>query len=341
MISWKKSLENIERFESLFRATLKCYLSAIASVEKHCYAPKNGLVYEHKKRLAQLRARLASDVNLEALESSAGTLDGELREYNENLEECFRGQAREIKDILATLAEAAAALDRQNRSYSSRYGDFARKLEAVSKLDDLSEIRRRLAAQVSAMETSIAELSRESECSIGQLRAELKSFQDRLEQAELMASRDCLTGVANRRDGERRLMEKIRAGKNFSIMFLDLDRFKALNDRFGHHCGDQILRMFAQRLAGQVREEDVVCRWGGDEFLVILNCSLGDAMRKAKQLSERLGGYYTVTSGGKEIHVVVSSSVGVAEYKPGEPVDELFARADALLYSCKALQTLG
>jgi diguanylate cyclase (GGDEF)-like protein len=121
-------------------------------------------------------------------------------------------------------------------------------------------------------------------------------------------------------------------------MLFDLDRFKTVNDRYGHGAGDQLLRAFARRLRDQFRAEDLVCRWGGDEFLVILPCRIADAAARARQIADHLGGRYSVKCAGRELIVDVRASAGAAECEPGEIAEELFARADALLYECKAVE---
>jgi len=338
MISLKKSLDQIEHRERLFQISLQAYLAALTSLERHAFAPEQAETRAYQQRLGALRRRLAAEPTPENLQAGPQILDGELRAYKERLEGAFAQQRREVQEILAALAEAAAALDRQNSSYTGNLRGFTRQLEAVSRLEDLSEIRRRLTVQVAQMKSSLERISREHEESLKQLRRELESFQSRLEHAEQLASTDSLTGLANRREAERKLSEFIRSGQEFCVMFLDLDQFKHVNDRYGHHVGDQVLTLFARRLREQFRRSDVVGRWGGDEFIAILACPLEAAMQKAKEVSEQVSGWYTVNAGGKSLRVLIRASVGVAEYRAGESLEQLYARADELLYADKALR---
>lgn len=339
MISLKKSLDQIEHFERLFHGSVQCYLAALSSLERHGFAPDQEDLRQFRHRLAKLRKGLASEPTLENLQEGSRTLDGELREHRDRLENAFDKQHEEVRQILTVLAEAAATLDRQRSSYDDSFRAFTRQLETSCRLDDLSEIRRRLTIQVAQMKSSLERMSHEHEESLNHLRRELQSFQERLERAELLASTDNLTGLSNRREGERRLVEFIRSGQPFSIMFLDLDQFKHLNDRYGHHTGDQILTLFAQRLREQFRRTEAVCRWGGDEFMVILPCPLAQARERAKEVSEHVGGWYTVTAAGRPVRVLIRASIGVAEYRKGESAEQLYARADELLYADKALRT--
>ncbi len=338
MISLKKSLDQIEHYERLFQVSLQCYLDALASLERHTFAAQEAEDRAYRQRLSALRRRLAAEPTPENLQTGPQVLEGELRAYKERLEAAFSSQRREVQEILAALAEAAAALDRQNTSYAGNLRGFTRQLEAVSRLEDLSEIRRRLTLQVAQMKSSLERISREHEESLKQLRRELETFQSRLEHAEQLAATDSLTGLANRRKVEQKLAEFIRSGQEFCIMLLDLDQFKHVNDRYGHHVGDQVLTFFAQRLREQFRRSDVVGRWGGDEFIAILGCPLDAAMQKAKEVGERVSGWYTVNAGGQSLRVLIRSSAGVAEFRPGETLEQLYARADELLYANKALR---
>jgi diguanylate cyclase len=117
---------------------------------------------------------------------------------------------------------------------------------------------------------------------------------------------------------------------------MDLNRFKAVNDKYGHLAGDELLKVFAARLRRQLRSDDTAARWGGDEFVVVLPCRLSDAMVRSRLLEGALRGEYVLQRDGSPIRLNVGVSIGVAEHRAGESADQLLARADQLLYSCKA-----
>lgn len=157
----------------------------------------------------------------------------------------------------------------------------------------------------------------------------------RLIEYENLALRDPLTGVNNRRAFSRRLEEEIahtkRYRKPLSLLIIDLDGFKAFNDRYGHLAGDEVLRQVARWLEGNVRDTDMLARVGGDEFAVI--CPATDA-EQARKLAERIvrGVSSLALPGGDRI----SASVGIAEALGAEASQRgLVARADAALYRAK------
>ena len=158
------------------------------------------------------------------------------------------------------------------------------------------------------------------------------------EQLRQMALYDDLTGLPNRVLLEDRLVHSKhradRCGKPFGVMFVDLDRFKPVNDAFGHGVGDQLLKAAAGRLAGCVRKEDTVARTGGDEFVIVL-AELGDAADTAivgkKILSELSRPFFV---GSHELNI--SCSIGISVYpQDGSDVAVLLANADIAMYHVK------
>ena len=141
--------------------------------------------------------------------------------------------------------------------------------------------------------------------------------------------------MANRRQGERLLAKRIRAGSPFCLLLFDLDKFKVVNDQYGHKWGDNVLVTFARRLREQVRTCDTVFRWGGDEFMVIFECGLEEASSRACLMSEQAGGAYDVAFNGRSLKLEVRASWGAVEYQAGETSEHLFARAGAAMYARK------
>jgi len=146
--------------------------------------------------------------------------------------------------------------------------------------------------------------------------------------------RDPLTGLYNRRYMEDALERYIslgdRTGGSTTVLMLDLDNFKLLNDEHGHAKGDAVLRDVAAQLVGGLRPADVVCRYGGEELLAILpNCSLEDGLLKAELLRARIEGL-------SEAHQVsISASIGLASIPETSTSTELVAMADAALFEAK------
>ena len=159
-------------------------------------------------------------------------------------------------------------------------------------------------------------------------------------QIEHMAHHDALTGLANRHVSKLRLAAAIaqarRSGEKVGVLFVDLDRFKHVNDALGHHVGDALLQSVSKRLLQLVREGDTVSRLGGDEFVVILN-GIGDADAIGALLDTRLIPAMRQPHQVEGSTLYVSCSVGVAIYPDhGDDMDTLMRHADAAMYQAKS-----
>ena len=154
------------------------------------------------------------------------------------------------------------------------------------------------------------------------------------QELERLAVTDQLTGLSNRLRLDQALREErqrhARHGTGFSVLMVDVDHFKAVNDSYGHPVGDQVLVGIARILQHHSREVDVVGRWGGEEFLVICReTSTEGALALAEKLRQAVQAHQFEAVGRKSI------SVGVAMYRPGENLTETLSRADVALYRAK------
>ncbi len=157
-----------------------------------------------------------------------------------------------------------------------------------------------------------------------------RSLQAQLEHA---ATHDSLTGLANRAAFSTALDRAVVSGQLHSIVFIDLDHFKHINDTFGHSVGDDVLRRVADAIRSHVRRGDVCARLGGDEFVLLLhNCELGDAELLAKRIIVAVSDI-GVTVG--EASARVGASVGLSALVPGEAPDAALIRADGACYQAK------
>jgi diguanylate cyclase (GGDEF)-like protein/PAS domain S-box-containing protein len=153
----------------------------------------------------------------------------------------------------------------------------------------------------------------------------------RLEQSEHKADTDALTGLLNRR-GLAKRFEKLSSSEGFTVLAIDLDGFKQINDRLGHAAGDAVLLETARRLTGLVRENDLVCRTGGDEFVVVVT----GGQVVAETIAERLVATMRVPIDTEAGSASVRASVG-GVWSPAKKVDveQLISSADAKLYQAK------
>jgi diguanylate cyclase (GGDEF)-like protein len=172
---------------------------------------------------------------------------------------------------------------------------------------------------------------------LDRLKDELVAANERVTELEDMADEDPLVPVLNRRGFTRELERTLayvrRYGTQVSLVYLDLDEFKAVNDRHGHAAGDAVLQHFAQLLMANVRRSDLVGRLGGDEFAIVLHHADAEAAAcKAAQLAERLAREPAMHE-GREIRLGMTA--GVAELCGEDTVESVLERADRAMYENK------
>jgi len=155
-----------------------------------------------------------------------------------------------------------------------------------------------------------------------------------LEQLGIYSSVDEMTGLFNKREFMQRIKEEVdraqRYGRKLSILIFDLDNFKEWNDFFGHLAGDKLLKEIGNLVKNSIRSTDLAFRFGGDEFVVLFpETSIDGALLTARKILENISERFNRNE------VRLSASAGIAEYKPGETLEDFIDRADKALYAAK------
>jgi len=219
------------------------------------------------------------------------------------------------------------------------------RLEKIATLEDLTQIRSSIEKSAAELKTSIDRMAAEGKAAIDELKAEVSTYQAKLEEAELIASRDALTGLGSRLWVEGQIERRVKSGAPLCVAVIDINGFKQINDEHGHLAGDEILKQFAGELQSVCRSADLIGRWGGDEFIIVLDCGLPQAKAKIDRLREWTCGSYKIHGRNGPIKLHVEASIGLAEHLPGESMKGLLERADADMYqdkaACKARRAAG
>jgi diguanylate cyclase (GGDEF)-like protein len=225
------------------------------------------------------------------------------------------------RDMREGNLEARAACDAQDELgvLGASFNDMSGRMhELVSNLEDMVQQR---TAELTVARDSLEQLVRE--------------LDDKNHALEILSVTDRLTGIANRRKMESALQAELlrakRYGTSFSVIMLDVDHFKGVNDTYGHQAGDTVLVALGNILAHNARETDIPGRWGGEEFLILCPET---GLEMAATLAER----YRKEIERKEFMEVrhVTASFGVTESLPDDTLDTLLHRADEALYRAKS-----
>ncbi len=338
MISFKEAFAKLDKQEQRFQAALDAYLAAISGIGKYAVDVAPELTRDFRLNIEALHAKASGSPFPEALAQSRATLIRALEDYQSRAAGYVAGREENLRAMLGSLAEAARTISGYNDRHSLKLKKFTEHLQIISRGADLSWMRKELAEAVQDLRETQEEISGDNTALVAGLHRQLDEFQERLELSERRAFKDSLTGLLNRGEGEARLSARMKEGQALTVILVDLDDFKQINDRFGHASGDQVLRTVALILTNSFRPPDIVCRWGGDEFLAIFSRDQAITAQRVIQLYEQLNFRCKLVILRKIHEVEVSASLGVADTTGGETADELVARADADLYRQKLVR---
>lgn len=239
-----------------------------------------------------------------------------------------------IRALLRNVKESLAGMLDQNESYTSNLARHRASIERTSTLASLEVVERVLIAELEQMQN--ANTAYQKKLDLANTR--LAEQESKLEQVQLEARKDHLTGVPNRRALDERLKEEFdraeRSRRPFSVLLLDIDHFKRFNDTYGHQVGDHVLNTTAATLSAQLRKVDMIARYGGEEFAAVLpDTDLVNAQLVAEKLRAAVE-LASVLHKGQALKVTVS--IGVASScVEKETLRALLERADKSLYRAK------
>jgi diguanylate cyclase len=228
------------------------------------------------------------------------------------------GSIVETFDIHTTISEIKQAVIRKIENIKEIVS--LRRKEETSRAESFQKSIRRLKKRMDEVKQRAREMSR------------------RAEEFEAAAMKDELTGLYNRKAFDERMLMSlasfVEAGRSFSLILFDVDRFKEINDTFGHVAGDKVLQKVGQCLKETFRRNDFIARYGGDEFVVVIDDLSRDLARDKIMAFMKNLQRLRFTSHARG-DITVSVSPGIAMVKPGDTVEALVERADRAMYEVK------
>jgi diguanylate cyclase (GGDEF)-like protein len=337
MISPPPAVDEDGRLKQYFHKLIKYYFPALSLFGQNVVESRTDppTFDSYRARLHQLNSDVSGIPSQEALDQSLGMLKDIIREYGSSVNRTLSNLEQELAKTLELLAEVAEIFHEQPGKYDSDLRTAAMKLENTVRSKDLAQMRSALVLQVQELQACIQLMRPQPAAGLNPLELGVIALGKRLLEAERLASTDPLTELFNRRELKKHVRKRIEKRQTFSVIFIDLDRFKLINDRHGHQCGDRVLQFVATKLKQSVRASDVVCRWGGDEFVVILDCGFYGALERVQSLEERVRGQYLISTDGQNQSIDVCASLGFACYSDGDTLESLLHRADTNMFERK------
>ncbi len=272
----------VEGFRAVLRAMADCGHRAFPSLSE-----------DLKKRLAQIETGLSESVSPDRIASAAQEVEAELSAWADQVLAHQSESEREMKEVFAVLTRATESVTARDEKYSNEIKGLTGKLTGIASMNSLVAIRRSIVESAASLKTCVEKMAEESRQSVAQLTAEVNEYRDRLQTSEKLSTTDPLTDLYNRRAFEHQLETFIERGRSFSLIMIDLNGFKAINDAHGHLAGDDLLRQFSLKLAAQFTANDIVARWGGDEFAILITGRLAQIEDRVSRIRRcALGEYW-------------------------------------------------
>jgi diguanylate cyclase len=322
--------------EDLLCVAIAAYGSALQGMGSCSLDACPGLGVGLKQHLDELNSNLSSHMSSEALAATDRDVKEQLQDWGRRTATHYQLKSNEVKELLIVMARTAEGVGARDQRCAGQINEVTARLTAIASLDDLTQIRKSIENSAAELKTSIERMTAEGKAAIDRLREQVSTYQAKLEEAEEVASRDALTGLRSRLYVENQIERKIGTRGLFCVAIVDIDGFKRVNDEHGHLTGDELLKQFATELVSACRSTDVIGRWGGDEFIILIDCGLAEASAQIDRLRKWVCGNYTVRGKSGAEKLRVDASIGLAEHLPDEPIKELLARADVAMYENKA-----
>jgi diguanylate cyclase len=295
-----------------------------------------------KNQLEALRDQFQADERTKTIAARFDRQKSEILSHIQRQKTYLGERETEFREIIDLMTAAMAGLDSENRDFYSSIRAQGERFEEITLLDDIKHIKNEMVREVDHMRTMVRAKENQDLTTLEALSSQVDTLKRELDNARQSANTDSLTGVSNRKaldEHLQRLVERNTVTRlPFSLLMMDLDNFKQLNDIYGHTVGDRMLLAFAEKCRTAVRSDDFLARYGGEEFTLILpGASLRNATKKAKQLCRAIAANrYAADDSPKAEVVSITVSIGVSTHRHGDTVKSILERADQCLYKAKA-----
>jgi diguanylate cyclase len=293
------------------------------------------------KQMDELSDVLAQDPDGKSAESLFERYKKAIPAFMERQKAYLRDREKELWDIIDLQRTAISALDSENRDYNRKVYEQSERIEAITMLDDIKGIKKRLAREVETIQEAVRRKQQQDKRQMDELARQIDILSLELKKAQAKGMTDDLTGAYNRGafDGYLRKLVDQNTIKplTFSLLMIDIDDFKRINDDYGHPIGDRVLVALVQKCRDMIREQDFLARYGGEEFAIILpGASLKNAQKKAERLRKAVAvTRYTPDKQETGTGISITISIGVSIFGQGDSVSSIIDRADRALYQAK------
>lgn len=337
MISIRREIDESEMMATSFAALMKAFVRLTTAVPRTALAANPQLAEQCKQSLEAVAASLRDLPRIRVIDQAGEVAAQQIEQICGANKAAIEERDAAVKDVVAMTAKAIGGLKGDGERHTSHLSTLADGFEALSRVEDVGELRRRLRDDVGTLRQSVEQMHRDNEEAVRQFESQVSAFEERLETARKDSGVDRLTGLPSQRDVERHLQRMASSEQAMCAVLFDIEGFRGINDKHGTLFGDQLLQALAHLLRTKFPEEGTLFRWAADEFLAIapgLPPAVSGLCRDIVW-SFACSQYFTVKD-GVEVPLTAGVAFGIAQYVPGERVEQLYRRVHDALAKNKA-----
>lgn len=328
MISIRKEIRDSENAESRARALVKAFLGLIFAIPKAALPANAELAAQSRDSLEKAAESLKGEPRAPEIEAAGSVAVQQVEEICKSNKVAIEERDAALKEVVETVAWAVNSFKNHGERHKTSLTKLADGFETLSKVEDVTELRRRLREDVALLRETVEQMRQESEESVRRLETQVTAFQERVEQSRKESGVDRLTGLGSRREAERQLQKAGKREGLVCIMLFDIEGFTQINRNHGTMFGDKLLRALTHTLRERFPGESVLFRWGADEFLAIAEGSQKIRLDQARGICQSFArsSYFTSESGATR-QISASIACGAAQMVHGESSDDWYRRA--------------
>ena len=293
------------------------------------------------KQIDGLSERFVAEKKTKAVETIFESYKKSIPAFIRKQKEYLNNREKELWDIIGLQRTAITTLGTENRDYNRKVYEQSKQIEATTMLDDIKIMKKNLKKEVASIQATVRTKEERDRQQMDALSKQVSRLNVELKEVKTKAMTDGLTKAYNREAFDsyiRKIVDRNMIKQSpFSLLLLDIDDFKKINDTYGHQIGDRVLVALVKKCAEFIRDEDFLARYGGEEFIIVLpGASLRNALKKAQRLRKTIAETHYTTDkekGGKGLSITVS--IGASSFRKNDSVSTVIDRSDQALYQAK------
>ncbi|PYT32566.1 MAG: hypothetical protein DMG58_09980 [Acidobacteria bacterium] len=337
VISIRREIDESELMATNFAALMNAFVRLTTAVPKTALAANPQLAEKCKQSLEAVATSLRDLPRVRVIDEAGDAAAKQIEQICGANKAAIEERDAAVKDVVAMTAKAISGLKGDGARHTSHLSTLAAGFEALSRVEDVSELRRRLRDDAGVLRQSVEQMHRDNEEAVREFESQVSAFEERLETARRGSGVDRLTGLPSQRDIGRHLGRMASCDQAMCAVLFDIEGFREINEKHGTLFGDQLLQALAHQLRTKFPEDGTLFRWAADEFLAIapgLPPAVSGLCRDIVW-SFACSQYFTVKD-GVEMPLTAGVAFGIAQYVPGESVEQLYGRVHDALAKNKA-----